>query len=152
MYTYCIYCQTIRCNQIASCLQGEEFILDAIYPKIIQRQRKKKKNHEIESDFLPGYIFLYSERDLIDSIIEISKKYGVIRLLGNSDNNYALIGEDYLFAINLYKQNGVIGDVSLKKTHDKLMIYDPMFVQMNAEVSKIDYKKGRAKIEFDFAG
>ena len=38
------------------------------------------------------------------------------------------------------------------KIGDKVKILDPLFMECNAEVVKVDWKKGRAKIEYEFAG
>ena len=152
MYTYCFFCQTNKCDQIANLLKKEAFILDAISPKVVQRQRKTGINYEREFDLLPGYIFIYANMDISNSLTDIKRQSGIVRCLGNSENNFALEGEDYFFAINIYNKNGIINSITLQKNNDKLKVLDPMFVQMHAQVSRIDYKKGRANIEYEFAG
>ena len=58
------------------------------------------------------------------------------------------ITEDYT---NYYKQTISLMD-KYNNYNDKVKILDPMFAQMHAEVSRIDYRKGRARIEYEFAG
>lgn len=152
MFVYCFFCQTNKCNQIVSLLKNNAIIHKAIYPQVVQRQRKKGENYERIFDLLPGYIFVYTNENIVDSLVEITRINGVIRCIGNSENDFILTGGDYTFAINLYKKNGIINNISLQNKNNKLKIIDPMFSQMNAEVSKVDYKKGRARIEYDFVG
>lgn len=152
MYAYCFFCQTNKCSQIVALLKKEAYILDAISPKVVKRLRKKGTNIESQYDLLPGYIFVYSTFDIFDSLDGIKRRDGVICCLGNPENNFTLSGYDFIFANNIYKKNGVIQNISLQKSCDIVKILDPMFLQMNAEVSKIDYRKGRARIEYEFAG
>lgn len=77
---------------------------------------------------------------------------GIIRCLENSENRFLLAGKDYSFAMNIFERNGVIGHIPLVKTGDKVKINDPLLTDCNAVVTRVDWKKGHAKIEYEFAG
>ena len=80
MYAYCLFCETQRCRQIAAII-SKDYGYQCIYPQIVQRKWIKGVPMEVSHDWLPGYLFLYSEQ-LIQTRLNI---IGIIRFLGNGE-------------------------------------------------------------------
>ena len=141
MFAYCMFCETQRCRQIAEYLRitcG----LTCISPEIVQRKWVKGIQTEEKHNWLPGYLFVYSEdeqfrRPLID---------GIIRILGNGP----LTGQDLQFAEMLYHRNGVMGTLSLVQKGDRCIISDPAWDGLNGRVSRMDRERKRCCVEYQF--
>lgn len=99
---------------------------------------------EESHDWLPGYIFLYTEK-LVLPQFNID---GIIRCLGNSE----LVGADLSFAEMVYRHHGVMGTVSLIQVGDRCKISDPAWNDMSGKVIKLDHGRKRCCIEFEFDG
>ena len=148
MYAYCLFCQTQKCQVIASILEGN--VVDrAFSPLVLQRHRKQGKIEEVFVPFLPGYVFLYSEEPLKE-FIELRRMDGVIRVLTYGNGETALEGADYAFAMDLYARDGRIGAMKVLKAGDKVRIEDPLFKGFEGEVLQMDRRKQRAQIKFKF--
>ena len=93
MYSYCLFCETQKCDAVAHIIQNT-YGIRCISPKIIQRKWVKGKCLEERHDWLPGYVFLYSE-DPIHPDFHVN---GVIRWLEYTelqgrDNDYGPAGD-----------------------------------------------------------
>ena len=150
MFAYCLFCQTQRAKTIASLLElrGD---LRAFTPQILKRQHVKGKNVDVLYDMLPGYVFVYSNIDLQD-FRAFHGLDGVIRRLGVVENKYQLTDADYDFAMRLYESNGVVGQITLIKVGDTVTMKDPLFIGCHGKVTRIDYRKQRARVDYQFAG
>ena len=102
-------------------------------------------------DLLPGYVFVYSET-LLNTTQLVHGVSGIIRRLGRPEDDFLLSGGDYEFAMELYKKGGVAGALPVFRQGDKVYINDPLFNGCNGKVTRVDYKKQRARVEFTFAG
>lgn len=141
MYAYCLFCETQRCKTIAEYI-NKNFEYTCLYPQIIQRKWVKGIPHEENHDWLPGYLFIYSET-------KIKPKYdinGIIRCLGNEK----LTGQDLRFAEMLYRKKGIMGSVPLVQEGDRCRISDPAWQEMSGRVVKIDRGRKRCCIEYEF--
>lgn len=150
MFIYCLFCRTQRCGIIAEVLHKRGIDL-TFSPKIICRERKQGQLHQVFRDLLPGYIFLYHHEDILDSDI-IWGIDGVIRRLGRPDNRYLLDGVDLAFAEYLLEKNGVLGIVQVIQEGDQVKAEDPLFGGRIGKVVRLDRRKKRAKIEYEFDG
>ncbi len=99
---------------------------------------------EESHDWLPGYIFLYTD----ELILPRFNVVGIIRCLGNGK----LSGTDLSFAEMIYRHNGVIGTVSLIQEGEQCRINDPAWKDMSGKVIKMDHSRKRCCIEFEFDG
>lgn len=100
-------------------------------------------------DLLPGYVFAYSSQPVKEmSQFNVD---GVIRLLGSPENSYCLIEEDQLFALELFKRNGLIDVLNILRIGDTVTLSDELFPGYEGHVIQIDYRKQRAKISFSFS-
>ena len=113
-----------------------------ISPEIIQRKWNKGIPEEKHHDWLPGYIFLYSE-ELIERVPRIP---GIIRLLGNGE----LQGTDLAFANMMKERKGIMGTIQLIEVGQQCIISDPIWQQMEGKVIKIDHERKRCCVEFIF--
>ena len=146
-YVYCLFCETRRCQTIASQLQGK--VVDiAFSPKVLKRQRKNGKNIDVLFDLLPGYVFAFSSRMLksTDSLLVD----GVIRVLGSSEDGYCLSGADKDFAKGLLSRGGKIDVMKVIRIGETVSLDNELFSEHKGKIIDIDYRKQRAKIEFSF--
>ena len=142
MHTYCLFCETQKCDAIAHIIQ-KTYGIRSIYPIIVQRKWVKGKCLEERHDWLPGYVFLYSEGK-INPDFRIG---GVIRWLEYTE----LQGSDYDFAMTLYQQNGVMGTIRLAEVGDRCEVSDPNWEGIHGTVTKVDRSRKRCCVEFQFA-
>ena len=139
MYVYCLFCRTQRCNRIAQLMEIRG-VNRAFSPKILSKQRKEGVNVPREWDLLPGYVFLFSEERLA-SFEPFAGIDGIIRRVGHSEQGYELDGPDRDFALSLLERNGVVETVRLE---------DPLFEGSEGIVTRVDYRKERARVDFMF--
>lgn len=150
MHAYCLFCQTQKCKSIAMTLE-KQCILRAFAPQIYKRQRIRGKIEDKLFDLLPGYIFLFSEKAL-ENLGCFRGIDGIIRRIGTPENHFELAGSDYDFAMNLYRKEGLVGQVKVYKEGDTVRMEDPLFNGCSGRITQIDYRKRRARVEYQFAG
>ncbi len=141
MHAYCLFCETQKCKTIAQHIE-RTYNICCISPEIIQRKWTKGIPEEKHHDWLPGYIFLYSE-ELIERLPRIP---GIIRLLGNSE----LQGTDLAFANMLRERHGTIGILQIDEINQFYTISDLLWQQMEGQIIKIDRERKRCCVEFSF--
>ncbi len=150
MYVYCLFCRTQRCAKIARLMEirGVE---RAFSPRILSRQRKAGENVPTEHDLLPGYVFLFSEERLAD-YSAFAGIEGIVRRVGKTENGYELDGPDREFALRLLEKDGLVGALKMVKIGETVRLEDPLFEGSEGVVTKIDYRKERARVDFRFEG
>ena len=150
LYVYCLYCQTNRCDRIASLLElrGAK---KAFSPKNVCSFRKEGKLVDKAYPMLPGYVFFYMDQPIENSSIVFGIN-GVIRWLGDRETGRQLIGEDYDFAVDLFERNGRLDSLTLIQEGERIWPKDPLFSGHHGKVVKVDRRKRRAKIQFTFDG
>ena len=141
MHAYCLYCERQRCAKITQLAELRENIR-CISPIIIQRKWIGKKCVEEKHDWLPNYLFLYTEEPLREKI----HIPGIIRWLGNGE----LEGSDLAFARMLYEKKGVMGIIHLAEEGDRCIINDPLWKNTEGRIIKIDRGRKRCCVEFVF--
>ncbi len=150
LYAYCLYCRTQRCEKIARMLEVKGMVR-AFSPRILQRQRVKGENIRMYTDFLPGYVFAFSEKQLKDYSVFFGID-GVIRKVGQADEKYELQGSDREFAMELLEKDGIVGGMRMVKIGEEVTLDDPLFAGNRGKVTRIDYRKERARVDFTFRG
>ena len=143
MLAYCLFCETQRCRQIAEHI-SKNHKLACISPVILQRKWVRGIPAEEAHDWLPGYLFLYSDVPLPDRF-DVS---GIIRILGNGP----LTGQDLRFAEMIYQRNGVMGSVPLIQEGTRCRISDPAWAGLSGRVIRMDRERKRCCIEYEFDG
>ena len=150
MFVYCLFCRTQRCTRIAKLMEirGVE---RAFSPKILSKQRVEGKNVPRERDLLPGYVFLFSEERIVDYEM-FAGIDGVIRRVGRTESGYELEGADREFAFGLLEKNGKVGAMKMVDVGETVRLEDSLFDGSEGVVTKIDYRKERARVDFCFEG
>ena len=150
MYSYCLFCVTVKCEMIASAIR-QKFGYKAFSPRIVQRKWIKGECHEEIRPYLPGYVFVYSEEPITE-FREIRMMEGVGRYLGERKDGYQLKGDDRSFAEMLYGRDGVIGIMKAYKEGDRVKLAKNMLGDFEGEIIKLDRRKGRAQLQYTFDG
>ena len=143
VYAYCLFCETQRCNIISEYII-KNYGYQCLSPQIVQRKWVKGVPVDENHDWLPGYLFIFSDRK-ISTKFEIS---GIIRCLGNGE----LKGHDLRFAEMIRCRNGMMGTVPLIQEGEKCRISDPAWERMSGKVIKLDRGRKRCCIEYSFDG
>ena len=143
MHAYCLFCETRKCRSIARVIE-RDYHIRCISPRVIQRKWVSGQCLEECHDWLPGYVFLYSETAIVPNF-RIS---GILRWLGRDE----LKNQDLAFAEALYRVDGVMGTIRLAQVGDRCVISDPVWAGMRGVITKIDRGRRRCCVEFEFAG
>ena len=141
MHAYCLFCDTQRCGIIADIIE-RFYDCRCIRPQIVQLKWVKGVPTRVRHDWLPGYLFLYSEEERLPRF-EVE---GIIRVLGRGE----LTGQDRAFADMLLKCGGVMGSVRLAQVGDRCHVDDPIWKDMQGTVVKLDRGRRRCCISFEF--
>ena len=150
MYAYCLFCRTQRCTRIAQLMEirGAD---RAFSPKILSKYRKEGRNMDRERDLLPGYVFLFSKERIVDYAM-FAGIDGVIRRVGRTESGYELEGPDREFAFGLLEKDGKVGALKMVTVGETVRMEDTLFDGSEGVVTKIDYRKERARVDFRFEG
>jgi len=148
MYIYCVYCATQRCDRIAEVMEACG-VRRAFSPKIVRHQRRRGQNETVYYDLLPGYVFMYSDQEIL-GLTEYRWIDGIIREAGRAEDRYDLTGEDRRFAEQLYEKDGLVGAMSLVRRGEQVSLSDPLFQGSRGVITRIDYRKQRVRVDFSF--
>ena len=143
MHAYCLFCETQSCRIIAATIE-KVYHLRCIQPQIVQLKWVKGVPLEVRHDWLPGYLFLYTD----EPVKARFKIDGIIRILGRGE----LTGQDLAFARMLYEKNGLLGTVHLAQVGDRCHVEDPAWENMRGTVIKMDRGRRRCCVAFEFDG
>lgn len=150
VYAYCLFCDTLRCRTIATELSRIPGCI-CICPQIIQYKWVQGRPTEEIHDWLPGYLFLYTEEET-DLYLIRQKVSGIIRYLGEAETHFQLNGEDLRFATMLRENGGVLGKVTLAEIGDRVHVKDPVWENLHGTVVKLDRHRKRCCVSFPFDG
>lgn len=149
MHVYCLFCRTQRCRIIAELLEIRG-IKRAFSPQILRKHRKQGKNLDRTYDLLPGYVFFFHDEPIESYQLFEKAVDGIIRRVGRADEDYELWGPDRDFALRLYEKNGMVGAMKVLKVGDTVTLEDPLFAGCEGKITRIDYRKERARVDFVF--
>lgn len=149
MHIYCLFCLVSHVPVIRKVLD-HSFSCEVLQASILQRKWIKGSATDESHDYLPGYLFIYSNEPITD-MYRILNLDGVIRFLKyESTSDYELQGTDRLFAESLYKEKGQISYVPVYEVGDRLTVMNGLFQGQKAEIKKVDRRKQRLQLEFTF--
>ena len=137
MYTYCLFCNESKCEDLVKALQ-KRLDCRAVYPKKNQLIFKQQQHVTIQKPIFPGYIFLYRETP-----IDFQKFYmdGVTSILNAAEKEPSLKGNDHDFAMMILKKNGLIGKIKVIEKDSRLYITENEFENVDVTIQKIDRRK-----------
>lgn len=149
MYYYCLFCLQRRVLGIHSLLQNYLPSTRIISPKWIQLKWVKGQAFEEDHTLFPGYLFLYSEEQIMDfrSIMAIE---GVVRFLGNRDDGFLLHDDDLRFAQMLAECDGRIGNFKVYQVGDRIHLAKGVMAGFDGRIVKVDRHRRRLQVEFSF--
>ena len=150
MYAYCLFCNTVKCALVAAAIR-QKYGYTAFSPKIIHRKWVKGCCLEEVRDYLPGYVFVFSDSP-VEDFRELNVMEGVLRCLGVRENGYQLSGDDLKFARMLYSNDGMIGIVKAYREGERVKLARDALSGFEGEIVKLDRRKGRAQIQYTFDG
>ena len=151
MYTYCLFCETGKCDFVARAAM-QVYDCTAISPKQIQHTWDKGRFVDRPRNLLPGYVFLYFEEPIQEPQDIRWKLDRIIRSLRSSDMDYQLHGTDEQFALMLHRKNGVLGRTEVQEEDGRFTITDESFRGIPVSILKVDRRNSRMKIEMLLAG
>ena len=151
MYTYCLFCETGKCDFVARAVM-QAYSCQAYSPKQIQHTWNKTHFVDREHDLLPGYVFVYSEEAIFPPQDLRRRPERVIRFLRDTSLEYRLHGADEQFAMMLYRKAGILGKTEVTETDGRFEITDETFRDIRTEILKVDRRNKRMKIEMPIAG
>lgn len=150
MYTYCLFCETAKCQNIARSLMNK-LPCRAFSPKQVQHTWSKGQMVDIVHDLLPGYVFVYLEDQKLD-IASLHSVQGILRCLCSQDRQYELAGADEQFALMLLQKDGVIGKTKVYEEGQMIRICQGAFEGVETKILKVNRRNMRMQIEIPFAG
>lgn len=153
MYTYCLFCRTLRCTSIRRFLEAST-PHTYLQPRIVQRKWVKGEEQEALHDFLPGYLFVYTEEPIRDFEI-FFRVGGVIRVLGYRGEDgllmeHELDGEDRRFALALKQHGGLIDHVKVYRVGDRLTPARGLLADLTGTIVRVDRQRRRLEMEYSF--
>lgn len=149
MNAYCLFCNTARRDQVAGDvrrLMGAE----ALVPKILRRKWIRGEVCDTTEDYLPGYLFIYSDAPLED-FSPLFRMADVYRVLGARELGYRLTGQDLAFAEMLRGVGGTIGALKACQVGDRVALAEGALGGVSGEIIRLD-RRGRALVRFGFDG
>ncbi|MBQ3760619.1 MAG: hypothetical protein II875_01260 [Clostridia bacterium] len=150
MYCYCLFCETVHCDDVARHAETK-FDCRAISPKQVQHIRRHGAFEDISHPLLPGYVFLYFDGPVEDTAM-FRRLPGVLKCLKETEKQAELSGSDEAFAMMLYEKNGVIGKTEVYAEGEKIRLKEGAFSGMEAEIVRVDRRAVRMQILLTFAG
>ena len=149
LFTYCLFCETAKCDYVANSAQ-QLFQCRAIYPKMIQHTWSMGKMVDIVHNLLPGYVFLYAEKQRLPAAL-LRSIQGVIRCLADQDQCCELSGGDEQFAMMLLQKNGIIGKTKVYQEGQLIRICEGAYKGVESRILKVNRRNMRMQIEIPFA-
>ena len=149
MYAYCIFCNTTERGRIAERIRRVQGYR-VITPKIVQRKWVRGTPLEVVHDYLPGYVFIYTEEP-IGNFLPILRWDGVYRILGLRENGNVLTGPDLAFANMILDCDGTIGTVRAYREGDRIKLAKGALGGIEGEIIRLD-RRGRAQVQYAFDG
>lgn len=151
MYAYCLFCETAKCDFVAHAVK-QVYNCEAISPKQIQHTWDKGQYVNREHKLLPGYVFVYSEEEILQPQEIRIRLDRIIRCMRDTSMEYRLHGADEEFALMILRKGGIIGKTEVTETDGRFTITDETFQGVPVEILKVDRRNKRMKIEMRFAG
>ena len=148
-YTHvrCLFCETGKEKQVVHVIHENDWGR-AIFAQRVRFIRKEKEWEKVEGPLLPGYVFVYSNREDISNIAYQSIPH-VIRMLVYENGIDQLTGSDRKFADWLWRINGEIGVIQTVQVGDRIKIADAMFGELHGEILRVNRRQKKIYVSLD---
>ena len=149
--SYCMLCRTGAELSVVQRITLYFPELEAIAPMKTLQEKRKGQWEQREYIMLPGYLFLYSERELpFDLCPKINQLY---KILEYEKGTRMLTGEDEEYALWIYRHQGKIGTSKvIIEEGQAIQVIEGPLVDCRGTIIKLDKHKRRAIVAFSFDG
>ncbi len=147
---YCLFCRTGAESHVKQVIKGTNKEAKTIIPVRVLQEKVKGAWIPRERKLLPGYMFIYAEREL--PFEDIKRQTAVYRILGYENGDRQLLGQDYEYAMWLYRHNGRIGASGVIIEGASVKVVDGPLLDAKGKIVRFDRHKRRAMVSFDFYG
>ncbi len=150
IYSYCVFCRTGSETEVAKAISQNDPELTAIAPHRILSERRQGKWVERTVALLPGYVFLYVDREM--PIKQKAKANDLYKILEYEHGMAKLTGPDEAYAQWIYRHQGKIAPSKILSDGDTVQVIDGPLKDCTGKITKLDRHKRRAWVEFEFDG
>ncbi len=147
-YVYCAFCRTGSEEAVARAISQNDPELVALAPRRILTEKRQGKWEERTVSLLPGYVFLYVDRDM------------PIKLKAHAQNLYKILeyergiarlsGQDEEYGLWVYRNQGQIKPSKVLIDGDNILAVDGLLKDFKGKIVKVDKHKKRVWVEFEF--
>ncbi len=150
MEAFCIFCKNGSEQKIIKIINENSRNVTALAPTRIVQEKRGNTWTKSEKPLIPGYIFMYTEdpQDLISS----PKVKDMYKILEYDPGTRNLTGPDYDYAMWIYNNHGKIIPSQVFEDGDEIKVLDGPMANFGGRIIRIDKRKKRALVEFDFDG
>lgn len=143
----CLFCETGKEKRVVHAI-GENGWGRAIFARRIRYIKKNGDWEKVEFPLLPGYVFVYTERDERQAR-EYQKIPHVIRALRYENGQEALTGDDLKFADWLWRMNGEIGVIQTVRVGDRIEVADGTFRELHGTIEHVNRRQRKVYVVLD---
>jgi len=148
--TYCIYCKNGSEQKIIHLINENSLEITALVPTRVVSEKVRGKWTQKEKSLLPGYIFLYAESE--EELLRSPRLKDMYKVLEYDSGIRTLTGPDYDYAMWLYNYHGKIAASEVFQDGDEIRIMSGPLLSFKGKIIKIEKRKKRALVEFEFEG
>ena len=148
IYCYCVFCRTGAESAVAQAISQNDPELTAIAPHRILSERRQGQWVDRQFALLPGYVFLYVEREM--PVKQKAKAQDLYKILEYEHGVAQLIGPDEAYAHWVYRHHGQIRPSRLLVDGDQVIAIEGPLKDCTGKIVRLDRHKRRAWVEFEF--
>lgn len=146
----CLFCRTGKEEVVVRAIQ-EKGLGRAIFPQRMKTLLREHKWVKTLTPLLPGYVFLYSDRDAFD-YADVHRLQYVLRVLRYDGKKDTLTDSDMAFADWIWRLNGQVDVLKAIQVGDHVEIVDGVFKQLKGVVTRMDRRRKTVRVELDSTG
>jgi transcriptional antiterminator NusG len=148
--TYCVFCKTGSEKDFAQFVTTLDNRIKAITPVRVLQEKRKGKWEQREQTLFPGYVFLYTKKEMkFKKIIEASCLY---KILDYETGFRELRGMDYEYSMWIYRHQGYIATSDVLVEGGEIKVIDGPLLDSHGTIVKLDKHKRRIWLEVNFDG
>ena len=151
MKSYCLFCKCGSEQTVAETINTLHQGFLAIAPKRIVQEKRNNKWEQRNLALLPGYVFLFSEKDQDNKHLRI-KVTDMYKILQYDGGVKELCHEDYAYAMWIYANHGSINPSHVLCDGETIQVIDGPLLDCQGRIIRVDKHKRRVLVEFDFDG
>lgn len=150
MKSWCVFCKTGSEKDVAGFVTTLDNEIEAIAPVRVLQEKRKGEWQQREQILFPGYVFLYSEKEMRFELIK--RVPGLYKVLDYDVGLKELQGMDYDFSMWIYRHQGHIETSKVLAEGRTVKVVDGPLMDGFGTIVKLDKHKRRVWVEFEFAG